>query len=154
MLQEATRAINSAFNNSFVKKLSLYLHDCVREEVKSSTFRNLKSDKDNKWIFLKEEDKLFTTGVEYQKFDDSDPKLTELMIQSELNQKEKYLIYGYLFLVGGNSKSRRKDEFLTPLLYMPCKLERNGININCMLTDEFLSLNTGALTSLMQKKPI
>ena len=151
MLQEATRAINSAFNNSFVKKLSLYLHDCVREEVKSSTFRNLKSDKDNKWIFLKEEDKLFTTGIEYQKFDGSDSKLTELMIQSELNQKEKYLIYGYMFLVGGNSKSRKKNEFLTPLLYMPCKLERNGININCMLTDEFLSLNTGALTSLMQK---
>ncbi len=151
MLQEATRAINSAFNNSFVKKLSLYLHDCVREEVKSSTFRNLKSDKDNKWLFLKEEDKLFTTGIEYQKFDGSDPKLTELMIQSELNQKEKYLIYGYLFLIGGSSKSRKKNEFLTPLLYMPCKLERNGVNINCMLTDEFLSLNTGALTSLMQK---
>lgn len=151
MLQEATRAINSAFNNSFVKKLSLYLHDCVREEVKSSTFRNLKSDKDNKWLFLKEEDKLFTTGIDYQKFDGSDPKLTELMIQSELNQKEKYLIYGYLFLIGGNSKSRKKNEFLTPLLYMPCKLERNGVNINCMLTDEFLSLNTGALTSLMQK---
>lgn len=151
MLQEATRAINSAFNNSFVKKLSLYLHDCVREEVKSSTFRNLKSDKDNKWIFLKEDDKLFTSNIEYQKFDGSDTKLTELMIQSELNQKEKYLIYGYLFLVGGNSKSRKKNEFLTPLLYMPCKLERNGININCMLTDEFLSLNTGALTSLMQK---
>ena len=151
MLQETTRAINSAFNNSFVKKLSLYLHDCVREEVKSSTFRNLKSDKDNKWIFLKEDDKLFTSNIDYQKFDGSDTKLTELMIQSELNQKEKYLIYGYLFLVGGNSKSRKKNEFLTPLLYMPCKLERNGININCMLTDEFLSLNTGALTSLMQK---
>lgn len=151
MLQEATRAINSAFNNSFVKKLSLYLHDCVREEVKSSTFRNLKSDKDNKWIFLKEDDKLFTSGIEYQKFDGSDSKLTELMIQSELNQKEKYLIYGYLFLVGGNGKNRKRNEFLTPLLYMPCKLERNGVNINCMLTDEFLSLNTGALTSLMQK---
>src|SRR5574344_1831048 len=151
MLQEATRAINSAFNNSFVKKLSLYLHDCVREEVKSSTFRNLKSDKDNKWIFLKEDDKLFTSGIEYQKFDGSDSKLTELMIQSELNQKEKYLIYGYLFLVGGNGKNRKRNEFLTPLLYMPCRLERNGVNINCMLTDEFLSLNTGALTSLMKK---
>ena len=73
------------------------------------------------------------------------------MIQSELNQKEKYLIYGYMFLVGGNPKSRKKNEFLTPLLYMPCKLERNGVNINCMLTDEFLSLNTGALASLMKK---
>lgn len=151
MLQEATRAINSAFNNSFVKKLSLYLHDCVREEVKSSTFRNLKSDKDNKWIFLKEDDKLFTSDIEYLKLDGSDSKITELMIQSELNQKEKYLIYGYMFLVGGNSKNRKKSEFLTPLLYMPCRLERNGVNINCMLTDEFLSLNTGALASLIKK---
>lgn len=151
MLQEATRAINSAFNNSFVKKLSLYLHDCVREEVKSSTFRNLKSDKDNKWIFLKEDDKLFTTDAEFLRLDGSDSKITELMIQSELNQKEKYLIYGYMFLVGGNPKSKKKNEFLTPLLYMPCKLERNGVNINCILTDEFLSLNTGALASLMKK---
>ena len=150
MLQEATRAINSAFNNSFIKKLSQYLHDCVREEVKSSTFRNLKADKDNKWIFLDGEDTLFTQGLEYLRLEGSDPKLTELMIQSETSQKDKYLIYGYLFLVGKN-KTGRKNEFLTPLLYAPCRLERNGVNINCMLTDEFLSLNTGALTDLMKK---
>ena len=150
MLQEATRAINTAFNNSFIKSLSLYLHDCVREEVKSSTFRNLKADRDNKWIFLNEEDTLFTEGLEYLRLEGSDPKLTELMIQSESSQKDKYLIYGYLFLVG-KSKSGKKNEFLTPLLYSPCRLERNGVNINCMLTDEFVSLNTGALTALMKK---
>ncbi|MCQ2744547.1 MAG: AAA domain-containing protein [bacterium] len=150
MLQEATRAINTAFNNSFIKSLSLYLHDCVREEVKSSTFRNLKADKDNKWIFLEQEDSLFTQGLEYLKLEGSDPKLTELMIQSESSQKDKYLIYGYLFLAG-KSKSGKKNEFLTPLLYSPCHLERNGVNINCMLTDEFVSLNTGALTALMKK---
>lgn len=150
MLQEATRAINSAFNNSFIKKLSQYLHDCVREEVKSSTFRNLKADKDNKWIFLDEEDTLFTQGLDYLKLEGSDPKITELMIQADTSQKDKYLIYGYLFLTG-KSKSGRKNEFLTPLLYTPCHLERNGVNINCMLTDEFISLNTGALTALMKK---
>lgn len=150
MLQEATRAINTAFNNSFIKSLSQYLHDCVREEVKSSTFRNLKADRDNKWIFLDGEDTLFTQGLEYLRLEGSDPKLTELMIQSESNQKDKYLIYGYLFLVG-KSKSGKKNEFLTPLLYSPCRLERNGVNINCMLTDEFISLNTGALTALMKK---
>ncbi len=150
MLQEATRAINSAFNNSFIKKLSQYLHDCVREEVKSSTFRNLKADKDNKWIFLNENDTLFTEGLEYLKLEGSDPKITELMIQADTSQKDKYLIYGYLFLTG-KSKSGRKNEFLTPLLYAPCHLERNGVNINCMLTDEFISLNTGALTALMKK---
>ena len=151
MLQEATRALNSAFNNSFIKKLSQYLHDCVREEVKSATFRNLKQDKDNKWIFLKEEEQLFHNYGDHLRLDGSDSKLTELMIQSELSQKDKYLIYGYLFLVGKSSKNKKTNEFLTPLLYMPCKLERNGININCMLQDEFLSLNTGALTAMMKK---
>jgi len=151
MLQEAGRAINSAFNNSFIKKLSQYLHDCVREEVKSSTFRNLKGDKDNKWIFLKGEEQLFTNFQEYVALDGSDPKLTELMIQSELGQKDKYLIYGYLFLVGKSSKTKKQNEFLTPLLYMPCKLERNGVNINCLPLDEVLSLNTGALAALMRK---
>ncbi len=151
MLQEASRAINSAFNNSFIKKLSQYLHDCVREEVKSSTFRNLKGDKDNKWIFLKGEEQLFSTGAEYISLDGSDPKLTELMIQSDLGQKDKYLIYGYLFLVGKSSKTKKQNEFLTPLLYMPCKLERNGVNINCIPLDEVLSLNTGALAALMRK---
>lgn len=151
MLQEATRALNSAFNNSFIKKLSQYLHDCVREEVKSATFRNLKQDKDNKWIFLKDEEYLFRNYGDYLRLEGSDSKLTELMIQSELSQKDKYLIYGYLFLVGKSSKNKKANEFLTPLLYMPCRLERNGVNINCMLQDEFLSLNTGALTAMMKK---
>ena len=151
MLQEASRAFNSAFNNSFIKKLSQYLHDCVREEVKSSTFRNLKGDKDNKWIFLQGEEKLFSNTDDYLALEGSNPKLTELMIQSELGQKDKYLIYGYLFLVGKSSKTKRHNEFLTPLLYMPCKLERNGVNINCFKQEEVLSLNTGALAALMRK---
>jgi len=151
MLQEATKALNSAFNNSFIKKLSLYLHDCVREEVKSSTFRNLKGDKDNKWIFLKEKETLLTDGLDYLKLDGSDPNLTELMLQGVSGSRDKYLIYGYMFLVGRNGKNRRLNEFLTPLLYVPCKLERNGVSINCILQDDVLSLNTGALAALLKK---
>ena len=151
-LQEATRALNSAFNNSFVKKLSQYLHDCIREEVKSATFRNLKGDKDNKWIFLKQEETLFTKGQEYLRLDGSDANLRNMMILSENNTKDKYLIYGYMFLVGKNSKTRRQNEFLTPLLYVPCRLEANGININCVPLDDVLSLNTAALAGLMEKR--
>ena len=148
MLQEATKILNSAFHNSFIKRLSLYLHDCVREEVKSSTFRNLKQDKDNKWIFIAGEEKLFTNFSEPLLLDGADSNITKLMALSDMNQKDKYLIYGYLFLVG---KNKRSSEFLTPLLYMPCKLERDGKNIVCNLQDEVLSVNTGALISLMQK---
>ena len=162
MLQEATKIINSAFHNSFMKRLSLYLHDCVREEVQSSTFRNLKQDKDNKWIFLESEsentseqklitdnEKLFTSYPQTLKLDGADSYLTELMLLSENSQKDKYLIYGYLFLVGKNAKTKRKNEFLTPLLYSACKLERVGMNIECSIQEEGLSLNTAALTSLM-----
>ncbi|MBQ2644946.1 AAA family ATPase [bacterium] len=166
MLQEATKLLNSAFHNSFIKRLSLYLHDCVREEVKSSTFRNLKQDKDNKWIFLRNEhlanfsngkksmpikEKLFTEFDKPLFFDGANSNITELMIQSENGQKDKYLIYGYLFLAGKNNKSKKYNEFLTPLLYMPCKLERDGLSIKCTLQDEVLSVNTGALTALMAK---
>ena len=151
MLQEATKIIQSAFHDSFIKRLSLYLHDCVREEVQSSTFRNLKQDKDNKWIFIKGEEALFTKFDEPLHLDGSDSDLTELMIQSEMSQKDKYLIYGHLFLVGKNSRTKRSNEFLTPLLYSPCKLEREGLDIVCTLQDDVLSLNTGALTALMRK---
>ncbi len=160
MLQEATKILNSAFHNSFIKRLSLYLHDCVREEVQSSTFRNLKQDKDNKWIFLEtcqnsssksiiENEKLFSAYPQSLKLDGADSYLTELMLLSENSQKDKYLIYGYLFLVGKNAKTKRKNEFLTPLLYSTCRLERVGLNIECNIQEEGLSLNTAALTSLM-----
>ena len=151
MLQEAQKVIASAFNTSFIKKLAQYLHDCVREEVKSSTFRNLKEDKENKWVFLDDEEKLFTNFDEELLLDGSNSYLTELMIQSDMNAKEKYLIYGYLFLVGKNSKARKNNQFLTPLLYVPCKLERRGVNIVLTAQEDILSLNTGALAQLMKR---
>jgi len=150
MLQEATKIINSAFQESFIKRLSLYLYDCVREEVRSSTFRNLNQDKDNKWIFTEGEEKLFSGKQTPLVLDGSDSKITELMVQADISQKDRYLLYGYLFLTGKSKGKKKTGEFLTPLLYTPCRLEREGMNINCILTEETLSLNTGALAGLMK----
>lgn len=151
MLQAVPKVITQAFTGSFIKKISQYLHDCIREEVKSSTFRNLKGDKDNKWVFLDGEEKLFTEFDTPLMLDGSNSFLTELMVQSDMSQKEKYLIYGFMFLVGKNGKSRKNNEFLTPLLYVPCKLERTGKNIKLTAEDDILSLNTGALAQLIKK---
>lgn len=151
MLQEATKLLNTAFHSSFVKKLSQYLHDCVREEVKSATFRNLKQDKDNKWCFIQTEEKLLLSEEDSKiELDGTNSAITELMIGAETSKKESYLIYGYLFLIGKNTSTKRGEEFLTPLLYTPCKLERDKLNINCSLTEQTLSLNTGALSALIQ----
>ena len=150
MLQEATKILSSAFTDSFVKRICLYLHDCVREEFKSSTFRNLNQDKDNRWIFINGEERLLTNPEAALSLDGASSEVTELMVQADISQKDHYLIYGHLFLTGKNPRRKRGEEFLTPLLYLPCKLERNGIKIDCSLTDETLSLNTGALAELVK----
>lgn len=152
MLQSVPSAIKNAFRGSFIKKVCNYLHDCVREEVKSSTFRNLKGDKENKWAFLDGEEQVFTNFDQPLLLDGTNSYLTELMIQSEMNQKDKYLIYGFLFLVGKNGKSKKNNEFLTPLLYAPAKLERVGINLQLTIQEDVLSLNTGAIAQLIQRE--
>ncbi len=152
MLQSVPNAIKNAFRGSFIKKICNYLHDCVREEVKSSTFRNLKGDKENKWAFLEGEEKVFTNFDTPLTLNGTNSYLTELMIQSEMNQKDKYLIYGFLFLVGKNGKSKKNNEFLTPLLYAPAKLERVGINLQLSVQEDVLSLNTGAIAQLIQRE--
>lgn len=155
MLQEASKLIESVFHDSFIKRLCLYLHDCVREEVKSATFKNLTQDKDNKWHFLDEKGDEEMPNLLYNPdgplgLDGTNSAITELMLQAEIAQKDRYLLYSYLFLKGKDSKRRKNQEFLTPLLYVPCKLERSGLNISCTLGDENLSLNTGALTELIK----
>ena len=94
MLQEASKFINNvnnAFQQSFTKRLCQYLHDCIREEVKSSTFRNLAQDKDNKWVFLESDAGMLLSPNSPLKLDGSDNSLTELMVQSDTSQKDKYM---------------------------------------------------------------
>lgn len=152
MLQTVPSAIKNAFRGSFIKKVCNYLHDCVREEVKSSTFRNLKADKENKWVFLEGDEKILTTFEPVLLNMAQNPDLNELMIQSNVNQKERYLIYGYLFLVGKNTKSRKNNEFLTPILYAPAQIDREGTNLKISITEDSLSLNTGAISQLIQRE--
>jgi len=149
MLQEASKILSSAFKDSIIKKLSMYLHDCVSEEVKSTAFRNLNQDKGTKWFFLEGNEFVFTHPDRPLKIKNADSKLTELMVQAEISKKDYQLIYGYLFLKGKSAESKKKEDYLTPLLYSPCRLERDGMDINCTLLDESISLNTSALVSLM-----
>ena len=91
MLETIPKAVNKVFMGNFIKRISQYLHDCIREEVQSSTFRNLKGDKENKWVFLEGEEELFSNYDKPLIISGENPYLTELMIQAEVSQKEKYL---------------------------------------------------------------
>lgn len=127
------QSIKSAFNNSFIKKLSQYLHDCVREEVKSSTFRNLKGDKDNKWIFLQGDEELFTQGKDYISLDGKAQQIYEFMLSKRiLAQRQIFEFYGIFIFGWKKQQIKTPERIFNPASYMPCKLERNGVNINCL----------------------
>ena len=66
---------------------------------------NRKGDKDNKWVMLEEEETLFSKYPEVLRLHGDDSNITELMIQAEMGQKDRYLIYGYLFIVKGEKFS-------------------------------------------------
>ncbi len=151
MLATVPKTVNKVLSGNFIKRISQYLHDCVREEVQSSTFRNLKGDKENKWVFLEGDEVLFSKYDAPLLISGDNPYLTELMIQSEVSKKEKFLLYGYLFLAGKNGKAKKNNEFLTPLLYSPCKISRIGKDLSIEIVEDTLSLNTGALSQLMKK---
>ena len=106
MLQEASKFINNAFQQSFTKRLCQYLHDCIREEVKSATFRNLHADKDNKWQFLDGNAGTLVAPNNPIKLDGADGGLTELMLQADTMQKDRYMIFGFLFLEGKLAKKK------------------------------------------------
>ena len=72
-----------------IKKLALYCYDCIREEFKSSSFRNLESDKKN--IIY---ETLETT------FKNDNENILEIMTKYQLNKSDRALIYGEMFLTG------------------------------------------------------
>lgn len=116
-----------------IKTLSNYMYDCIKEEFKSSTFRNLNSNKENRVI---EADELIFAG------DDAD--IIEIMTKAELNKTLLNLVYGELFLIG----DKGKNVYYTPLIYSDCVLRREGAQIVADVSDD-KTVNVGAISSLI-----
>lgn len=117
-----------------VKKLCNYMYSCVRESLKSASFRNLNSCKDNKVVVT---DK--TT------FESDDKDILEVMTIHALNKSTMDLLQGELFIEGKHGK----DLYFTPLLYSTASLSREGDKITLSIEDD-KSLNIGAISGLLE----
>ena len=114
---------------SIINKICLYSYDIIREEFKSNSFKNLKSNKDNKIIF-----------VDGEKMP-NDKEIIDVMQSYELNRGGLNLLYGSYFLEG--------EKIFTPLIYQDLKLNVDGDAINLNISDE-KNLNVGAISSLLE----
>jgi len=118
--------------NKMIKKLALYCYDCIREEFKSSSFRNLESDKKN--IIY---ETLETT------FKGDNENILEIMTKYQLNKSDRALIYGEMFLIG-------KNKYFTPLIYRNIDIIRENGALKIVFQDDEPILNVGAISSLLK----
>ena len=114
---------------SIINKICLYSYDIIREEFKSNSFKDLKSNKNNKIIFIDGEK--MPIGKE----------IIDVMQSYELNKGGLNLLYGSYFLDG--------EKIFTPLIYQDLKLNVDGDAINFNISDE-KNLNVGAISSLLE----
>ena len=114
---------------SIINKICLYSYDIIREEFKSNSFKNLKSNKDNKIIFIDGEKMPINKEI------------MDIMQSYEINKGGLNLLYGSYFLEG--------EKIFTPLIYQDLKLNVDGDAINLNISDE-KNLNVGAISSLLE----
>ena len=114
---------------SIINKICLYSYDIIREEFKSNSFKNLKSNKDNKIIFVDGERMPI------------DKEIMDIMQSYELNKGGLNLLYGSYFLEG--------EKIFTPLIYQDLILKIEDDFIKLSRSDE-KNLNVGAISSLLE----
>ena len=114
---------------SIINKICLYSYDIIREEFKSNSFKNLKSNKDNKIIFVDGEKMPI------------DKEIIDVMQSYELNKGGLNLLYGSYFLDG--------EKIFTPLIYQDLILKIEDDFIKLSISDE-KNLNVGAISSLLE----
>jgi len=112
-----------------IKKLLNYQYDCVRQAIKSASFNNLDSNKENKIL-------LVDTDI----FNGDNKEIIEIMTKQALNKSTINLLYSELFIKGNN--------LYTPLLYSEAQFLREGDKIR-LETEEEKTLNIGAVANLM-----
>jgi hypothetical protein len=125
---------------SLINNMCLYYKDCIREEVKSSSFRNLTGNKDNKLVEVSNNNLKFNLDNE---------KIIEIMTLSEINKLDRQLIYGEMFITGNINK----NVYYTPLRYFDLKLYRQGHHIVGEYDKDNPILNIGAISTLLDNEP-
>lgn len=128
---------------SDMKYIYEYYKDCIVDELRTSAFKNIEADKNNIVIKLgSENEQLLSQYPAPVEFSDIQPDLLNMKIKAGLDEN-KELVYGFLFTTG----TINKKKINTPILYAPCEIVRDGVNLVVKITGE-LQLNVGLVSQL------
>lgn len=114
-----------AGTSSAFMRVARYFHDCFAADARGGILKD---------IFEQTDYRVFSEGVE-QLVTGSEARMAvpvkvgiEAQNAAEINRRERFLIYGSVFLVGkGQARGRNAGEkFCAPLLYYPARVEIEG----------------------------
>ncbi|HEU5349874.1 MAG TPA: hypothetical protein VFU63_14795, partial [Ktedonobacterales bacterium] len=128
-----------------------YFHDCFAADSRGGTLTNILDKNQAEYL-------VFADGVEPLATGQLDrldvPLSTGVTAQNaaDVNRREKFLIWGSIFLVGRGrpENARRKGEtFCAPLLYWPARIEQEGSQAYLSIDLEEQHINFPLLASLI-----
>ncbi|HEX5159165.1 MAG TPA: AAA domain-containing protein [Ktedonobacterales bacterium] len=128
-----------------------YFHDCFSADSRGGTLTNILDKNQAEYL-------VFADGIEPLATGQLDrlevPLSTGVTAQNaaDVNRREKYLIWGSIFLVGRGrpENARRKGEvFCAPLLYWPARIEQEGSRAYLSVDLDEQHINFPLLASLI-----
>jgi len=128
-----------------------YYHDCFAADSRGGTLTNVFDSHQAEYLIFAEATEFFITG----QLDRMEvPLSTGVTAQNaaDVNRREKFLIYGSLFLVGrGPAPSGKKkgELYCAPLLYWPARIEQDGSHAWLTVDLEEQRINFPLLASLI-----
>ena len=126
-----------------MKQLLNYYAQCIREEAKFSAFTNISKDNKAEIVKLHGKEVLISSENHSAFFPNHQADLINLKCNSDVD-KEKELIYGYMFLTG---KYNNRAVY-TPLFYSFARIDITGGQAIVSINPD-VQLNVGTLMSLV-----
>ena len=128
-----------------------YYHDCFSADSRGGTLTNILDKNQAEYLVFSDETELLATGLKDRI---TVPLSTGVTAQNaaDVNRREKFLIYGSLFLVGrgpAEGAKRRGELYCAPLLYWPAHIEQEGSQAHLTVDLEEQHVNFPLLASLI-----
>ncbi|MGZ3637988.1 MAG: AAA domain-containing protein, partial [Ktedonobacterales bacterium] len=150
MEQSAARP-SSGPTSSLFAGVCRYYHDCFSADSRGGILTNVLDKNQAEYLIFADPTELLLTGQANQL---EMPLSTAVTAQNaaDVNRREKFLIYGSLFLVGRgpSAGAKRKGElYCAPLLYWPAHIEHEGSQAWLTVDLEEQRINFPLLASLI-----
>jgi hypothetical protein len=137
--------------SNLVAGVCRYFHDCFAADSRGGTLTNVLDKNQAEYLIFADETELLATGLKDRL---EVPLSTGVTAQNaaDVNRREKFLIYGSLFLVGrspAEGAKRKGDLFCAPLLYWPAHIEQEGAQAHLTVELDEQHVNFPLLASLI-----